>query len=406
MHASLLGFLTCSTIAFFPTTAEMQSITFESTNSCIVGSTSTASQNIETVSPPISIARTYLQPLGMPVVDLFHKIRENPFLNFHRTNASGLESLGDFFLIPSRYLFGGQDINDQFQSKHSFQYNELGWIKTPLSLVTFPVGDVIGYTLKKLAMCNKTRRKEYRKMIKHLNQNAIVAHQPLYHSLGIMQLQSEESTTCLHQSRPSILSSTHQLEIAAFAQLAKLFDQHNIIYWLDCGTCLGVYRYGGMIPWDDDIDIAIMSPDHENVKNLLKTLDPNEFQIQDWSSYRYPKTFLKLYIKKTKTLIDIYHYDLDALKQEATYIYSYRDSALPQKWKQLEEVMTKPVSYAKLFPLKRARLDGVDTWVPNDIEAFLQLKYGNDLSPTMIWDENSQSYLKVKDHPYWKMADN
>ena len=54
---------------------------------------------------------------------------------------------------------------------------------------------------------------------------------------------------------------TIQLEILDAA--AKFCDEHNIKYWLDCGTMLGAVRHKGYIPWDDDIDLGMLRPDYD-----------------------------------------------------------------------------------------------------------------------------------------------
>jgi hypothetical protein len=323
----------------------------------------------------------------------------------HRIEASGLEAIGDFFLTPARYLFGGQDIvvdHDQFKLQPSFHYGDGDWFKTTLSLIALPLGEIVGCAFKAASLLSNETREHYNVIYENLEDTTVVSNIPLYLKKGLKELKTHEPASCQNYCRPSQLSPTRQQELAVLKEVCRLLDDNGIIYWLDCGSCLGAYRYGGMIPWDDDIDIAILTPDHDNVKKILKTLNPEKFQVQDWSSYRYPKTFIKLYLKETKTLIDIYHYDLDETTRTVTYFYSYKDSPLPEKWKVGEFMMTKPLSYDVIFPLRPVIFDGVATWVPNQIEKFLHSKYGTNLNPTMVWDEKTATYRKVKDHPYWK----
>ena len=56
------------------------------------------------------------------------------------------------------------------------------------------------------------------------------------------------------------MTKKQTVEIGAFKDVVTLLEQHNIIYWVDFGTCLGAYRYGGVIPWDWDTDISISFP--------------------------------------------------------------------------------------------------------------------------------------------------
>lgn len=62
--------------------------------------------------------------------------------------------------------------------------------------------------------------------------------------------------------------------------LMKLVDkfclEHDIQYYLIAGSCLGAVRHGGFIPWDDDIDIAMMRGDYERFIELFNTKFPSK----------------------------------------------------------------------------------------------------------------------------------
>lgn len=353
-----------------------------------------------------NFARDVMMPIGIPFLSSYHAMRESLFFNTKIKGGTFLESTGNFFLTPSRYLFDGKTIKIQnlthcdYESYPSFHYEKMHWLKTLGAIVAFPVGETLGATFKGLAHLFPKTRKRYQRVKKAIYTPLVRANLEKYRNLGIETFHCEEMIPCQSHPRPDKLLKRQELEIKSLQEIASLLEAHNILWWVDCGTCLGAYRHGGIIPWDWDIDIAILLPDHENVKKVLSQLDPKRYQIQDWSSYTYPRTFLKLYLKETQNFIDIYHYAINPEEKTLAYFFTFKDSPFPQSWKEGELRCTKPVDYSDVFPLKRGNFDGISIWAPNQVEKFLQSKYGENLNPAKVWDEESKTYKKVANHPY------
>lgn len=57
---------------------------------------------------------------------------------------------------------------------------------------------------------------------------------------------------------------------AAEMEILEKFDEvcrkHNLTYFAYYGTLLGAVRHHGFIPWDDDIDVAMLRDDYERLK--------------------------------------------------------------------------------------------------------------------------------------------
>lgn len=51
--------------------------------------------------------------------------------------------------------------------------------------------------------------------------------------------------------------------------VASICKKNEISYWIDGGTFLGAVRYGGFIPWDDDLDICLPMKDYDRLIEKL-----------------------------------------------------------------------------------------------------------------------------------------
>ena len=45
--------------------------------------------------------------------------------------------------------------------------------------------------------------------------------------------------------------------------VSQVLRDHGVLFWSTGGTTLGIVRHGGLIPWDDDLDISITEQDEE-----------------------------------------------------------------------------------------------------------------------------------------------
>jgi len=347
--------------------------------------------------------------IGLPLVNVYHTITGSLFFNMEIEGAKGIEKFANHLLVPSRYLFAGQKIkilDGECKIQQHYHYRKQFGVRTIACLVTFPIATPIGLTLKAISLVDERARKRHKFVRKWLRENHISSNQAYYKSVGIdtrSYLQGEEGDCQHHKRRPGD-SDLMKADQIALKEIIKTLNNHNLTFWIDTGTCLGSYRYGGVIPWDFDLDIAILEPDFYNVKNALSELDKSKYVVQDWSGRDLPNTYLKVYVKESHSLIDIYHFKIHPEEQILTSIVSNENSIiLSKKWKWRERRYKVPTPISYVFPLKKSVFDGLVVPIPNQTAKYLQLRYGDNLDPNCLYNEVTLNYEKDESHPYWAL---
>lgn len=348
----------------------------------------------------------WLIQAGMPVVFFYVSLCGNIFLNTAAEDAQGLEKWGNYILAPTQYLLAGKVADkESYTLTQRFEYEEgFGW-KTAGAVIGLPVSLIVGSALKGSSYLFPETRARHQRIAAQVGSTTTQSNRPLYESKGIPLdlLEEEEPPPPPQYVRRPGDGQVLRAEKEALKEVVKIFEAHDILFWVDCGTLLGAYRYGGAIPWDNDIDIAILAPDFCNAKQALNALDPEKYVVVDWSGRTRPETFLVVCIKETGSRIDIGHFSIDDQKRELTLVLSNEESIfLPEIWKVTERRFVIPTPYEVIFPLKKVYFDGIEVPVPHKTEEYLQARYGQDLRPSKVYDPITQQYEKDLTHPYWQ----
>ena len=345
----------------------------------------------------------------MPLVCAYFTLTSNVFLNTAAQNADGFEKLGNSILTPVQYILVGQEAVPQedgtWKFVQKFDYDSLFWFKTASSFAALPPSLVLGSCIKGISLLGEKTRQRHLSILATKASTQIDSNNEMYQKIGLTIGEATEILTCQGHLRKEGDEKNLALDKEALRDIGQVLNEADIHWWVDCGTCLGALRYGGVIPWDEDVDIAVLQPDFENVRRALNKLDRDKYLVQNWSSRTHPDSWLKVFIRESGTTLDIYHFKILPETKEIAVIFSYENHFFfPDWWKIRERRFKVPVSFDIVFPLKKANFDGVQVFVPNHTEKYLQRYYGENLDPVKVYDSKTGLYEKDLTHPYWKRA--
>ena len=100
----------------------------------------------------------------------------------------------------------------------------------------------------------------------------------------------------------------HQLRmLEMLLYFDKVCKENKINYWLSSGTLLGAVRHGGFIPWDDDLDVAMLREDYEKLEKVwddadffLQTYKTDPFYVVPYAKMRDKKSAIEEYGQDAK----------------------------------------------------------------------------------------------------------
>lgn len=110
------------------------------------------------------------------------------------------------------------------------------------------------------------------------------------------------------------MTDLQKVEFDLLCEFIKICEKLDLKYYLVCGTALGAVKYGGFIPWDDDVDVALTREDYRVFCEKAQELLPEYVFLQNYKTDpAFPAFYTKLrdsrttYIEKSVREIPINH---------------------------------------------------------------------------------------------------
>ena len=104
----------------------------------------------------------------------------------------------------------------------------------------------------------------------------------------------EPETRCGHYVS-SDTKSVWKVLLDLVEEVDRICRKYDIKYFLIAGSLLGAIRHKGMIPWDDDIDIALFREDYEKLEKVLPLELPSHMFMQTLATDpEYPTAHMKI----------------------------------------------------------------------------------------------------------------
>lgn len=110
------------------------------------------------------------------------------------------------------------------------------------------------------------------------------------------------------------MNALQEKELELLRLFIEVCEELGLTYYLVCGSALGAVKYGGFIPWDDDVDVALPRKDYEVFLGKASEMLPEWVFLQNHRTDRfYPGLGSKLrnsnttFIEKSAMKIPMHH---------------------------------------------------------------------------------------------------
>ena len=130
--------------------------------------------------------------------------------------------------------------------------------------------------------------------------------------------------------RPMKMSSSDEVKLRAcmldlLCFLHSVCEKYDIPYYITSGTLLGAVRHKGFIPWDDDIDVALLRKDYNRFYQVVRKELGDKYAIQEMPSRNnlaLKDSVFRLFANGQETMVMIDTFPIDNVPSPFTRFLS------------------------------------------------------------------------------------
>lgn len=131
--------------------------------------------------------------------------------------------------------------------------------------------------------------------------------------------------------KDGVLIRAQERMLDILKEVHRVCEENNINYFLIDGTLLGAIRHKGFIPWDDDVDIAMLRDDYNKFIEIAKSKLGEDYFLQNIETDpKYNRFHIPLKVRDNRSkLVEVDENENEAFNQ-GIYIDIFAFDTLPK----------------------------------------------------------------------------